>query len=531
MTGLPRSEAADRRSRLLLASFYAGSALLLAAVSVAVRRLVGHADPADPALTYLLVVLLASTLESLWLGLWTALLAALCLNYFFLPPIGTLTVANPANWFALAAFLATAIVTSQLVARARLGRRAAEDRERLTGALLTLSDAVASSLAHVGALPAQTLARELAASLARSMEASSCRVEIRAPVLASATVGDEGRLSAEALAAGEVVGPSAAERFAEIADPEATWVVPLGPGGGVDGVLWASVPAGGTSDSASALEATARLASLAIERAWLGREAARAEAARQSEEFKSVLLSGVSHELRTPLAAIRLSATALQRPEVWRDAEARAELLDALDQEAARLNARVGSLLAMSRVESGSLVLDLAEVDSAELVQAALRHLGVAPGSGRLRVDLAAGVGTVRADVSLMGVALANLVDNALKYGPPGGAVDIAAARAADGRRLRLTVADRGPGLPPDERERVFERFYRDPAARGGRAPGSGLGLSIARALTEAHGGTVRAEARVGGGCVFVLELPMAPAPVACDEGPPALATEAKGGS
>jgi two-component system, OmpR family, sensor histidine kinase KdpD len=528
MAGTARPGGAEWLARLRLAPLYGGAALLLALLTAALYGLVGHNDPADAALTYLLVVLLASTVESLWLGLWTALLAALLLNYFFLPPIGTLSVTNPANWFALAAFLVTAIVTSQLVARARLGRRAAEARERLTRALLTLSDAVASSLAHVGTMASEALARDLAAACARSMEASACVIDVRRPVSARAAVGEESRLSAEAVAAGQVAPPSAAERFAEIGERDATWVVPLGPGGDVEGLLWAAVPAGGTSDSATAVEATARLATLAIERAWLAREAATAEAARQSEEFKSILLSGVSHELRTPLATIRLSATALQRPEVWRDAEARAELLDSLDQEAARLNARVGSLLAMSRVESGSLVLDLAEVDSAEVVAAALRHLGLTAERSRLRIALQEGLRPVRADVALMGVALANLVENALKYGPAAGVVDIVAEAAPGGRSVRLSVADRGPGLADGERERVFQRFYRDPAARRGRAPGSGLGLSIARALTEAHGGTVRAEGREGGGSVFVLELPVAQ-PSADDRPPPAMPAGARG--
>lgn len=507
MGALLHKASAYRRPRLRLAPLYGGAVLLLALLTAALRRMGGHADPADVALTYLLVVLAASTVESVWLGLWVAGLATLGLNYFFLPPVGRLTIADPANWFALVAFLVTAVVSSQLVARARLGRRQAEARERLTGALLNLSDAVASSLAQVAALAPESLARDLAEACAQSMEASACLIEIRRPLQARAVAGDEGRLSAEAFAPGEVAAPSAAERFADIGEREVTWVVPLGPGGGVGGLLAVTVPAGGTADSQPAIDATGRLASLAIERAWLGREAAKAEAARQSEAFKSVLLSGVSHELRTPLATIRLSATALQQPEVWRDAGARAELLDSLDQEAARLNARIGSLLAMSRVESGSLVLDVAEVDGAEVVAAALRHLGPSADAARLRIRLADGLRPVRADVSLMGVALANLIDNALKYAAADGVVEVATEAGEGGRRLRLTVSDRGPGLAEAERERVFERFYRDPAARRGHAAGSGLGLSIARALTEAHGGSARWEARAGGGSVFVLEL------------------------
>ncbi len=496
------------RSILVGATPYGVSAAALALVTALLTRTVGRADPADAALTYLLVVLAASTVESLWLGLSTAVLATFLLNYFFLPPVGTLTIADPANWFALVAFLVTAAVTSQLVARARLGRRQAEERERMTGALLALSDAVATSLARLPSLAPKALADALSQALARGASASACLVDVRKPVEARAVAGDEELLSAEALAAGEVAAPSRAERFADIGEMDATWVVPLGPGGEVEGLLAMAVPAGGTADNRPAIEATGRLASLAMERAWLAGQAAKAEAARQSEEFKSVLLSGVSHELRTPLSTIRLAATALQRPEVWRDGEARAELLDSLDQEAARLNARIGSLLAMSRVESGSLVLDVAEVDSAEVVAAALRHLGPSAEADRLRIRLADGLAPVRADVALMGVALANLVDNALKYGPAHAPVEVSTESCENGRRVRLMVADRGPGLAPAEAERVFERFYRDPAARRGRAPGSGLGLSIARALTEAHGGSAVWRARAGGGSVFALELP-----------------------
>lgn len=506
-----RKAAAVSRRRpggLRLAPVYGGMTALIALLTLALRRVVGDADPADAALTYLLLVLLASSVESLGLGLWTSVVAALGLNYFFLPPIGTLTVANPANWFALVAFLVTAIVTSQLVARARLGRSAAEERERLTESLLALSDAAASSLAKVAAQAPDGVTRDLARACADSTRASACLLDIRVPLAARAVVGDPERLHAEALRAGEVVAPRAPERFSDVGEEEATWILPLGPGGGVAGALALAVASGGPSDSRAAVEATARLASIAIERAWLARAAAAAEAARQGEEFKSVLLSGVSHELRTPIASIRLAATALMRPEVWRDGEARAELLDALDQEAARLNARVGSLLAMSRLESGAVSLDLVEVDAGEIAAAALRHVGLSATDRRLRVTVAAGLAPVRADVTLLAVALANLIDNALKYGPQDGVVEVAVEADRCQAGVAFRVADRGPGLSVAERERVFARFYRDPVARRGPTTGSGLGLSIARALTEAHGGSVQALARDGGGSIFVLALP-----------------------
>lgn len=493
---------------------YLAVAVMLTGLTAALLRVLPHANPADAALTYLLLVLAASTLQDVWLGAFSAALSVLALNYFFLPPVGTLTVADPSNWFALVAFLVTSIVTSQLVARARQRSRLALEGERLARALLALSDSLASSLAQAAAQPAAALVDNLARACALGLGAQGCLLQVSEPWQALARYGDLGPMASEALAVDLVVRPGGVERFADIGAPETTWVMGLGQGSErVHGTLTLVVPHRGHAVEGETVRATARLATMALERAILAREAAQAEAVRQSESLKTALLSGVSHELRTPLAAIRLSATALQRPEVWRDAEARAELLDALDQEAARLNARVGSLLAMSRVESGSLVLDLADVNASEIVSAALRHLGPTAQADRLRIAVAQGLPAVRADVAVMGVALANLVDNALKYAPSDTLVEIGAAPEAGSPFVRLAVSDRGPGLAPAERERVFERFYRAGTAGTRRSAGTGLGLSITRALVEAHGGGAWAEGRPGGGSVFCLTVPQAAAP------------------
>lgn len=499
---------------------YALVAACLAVSTLALVRLGRRANAVDAALTYLLVVLAASTLQDVWLGAFATGLSVFLLNYFFLPPVGTLTIADPANWFALVAFLVTSIVSSQLVARTRRRSREAEQREHLTRSLLELSDAVASSLAQVAAASPTQLVEDLAHACARCLDARALVLEVRRPWQVCAKVGACERVAAEALAADLVVGPGAGERFTEIGAGEATWVAGLGgEGSAVAGTLVAVLATGEDEIlGREAVQATARLAAVGLERALLARRAAEGEAARQGESLKTALLSAVSHELRTPLASIRLAATALQRSEVWRDADARAELLDALDLEAARLNASVGNLLAMSRLESGALVLDLGDADAAEIVAGALRHLGPSADAGRIRVRLPDGMAPVRADVSLMSVALANLIDNALKFAPGPTPVEVGCALGRDGM-LVFRVADRGPGLTPAERERVFEPFYRTDGISRAGAAGSGLGLSIARALVIAHGGRAWAEGRAGGGSVFCLALPCAGPPTALKAG------------
>lgn len=472
-------------------------------VTWGVRALALADTPTDAALVYLLVVLAATTASDVWTGALASVLATFALNMFFLPPLGTLTIANPENWFALFAFLVVAVVAGQLVGRARLRTREALRREATTRALLALTERLyAAASAEAGDGPV-AVAAAVARACGEALGATACAIRLEGGAEAG-VFGDAAALAG---------APWAAQVAPSVRPAAGPWVVPI-PARQVTAALAVAPPV----REPEMVSAAASLAAAALDRAFAARDLAQAAAARERESFQSALLSSVSHELRTPLATIQLAATALMRAEVWRDEPARGELLASLDEESERLNDRIRNLLAMSEVQAGSLVLRADPVEPQEVVAAAMRHLGRAADRARIEVEVAPALPLVGADLGLCGIALANLLDNALKYSPAAAPVRLSVRGDADGggeaAAVAFAVADLGPGVAPPEVERVFERFYRVPAAGAERPSGTGLGLTISRALARAHGGDVGYRDGPAGGAVFTLRLPaLAPDP------------------
>jgi two-component system sensor histidine kinase KdpD len=270
-------------------------------------------------------------------------------------------------------------------------------------------------------------------------------------------------------------------------------------------VALGAAPRGGfTHDDRDLLEAFTRQGALALERALLVDEREAAALRARTEELRSSLLSTVSHDLRTPLAAITGAATALRAQAAEGGAGVRGELLDTIVEESARLERLLANLLEMTRLESAGVEprrewVPIEEIVGAVLVrlEAQLEGRGVAT---RLPDDLP----LVAADPMLLEQLVLNLVENAARHTPPGSPIEIR-AEARDGW-LVLDVADRGPGFPPGSEQRVFEKFYRGPQAG---VPGAGLGLAIALAIAQLHGGRLRAENRPDGGALLRLELPL----------------------
>ncbi len=480
----------------------------IAAATVLLRAL--RPNPAEVALTYLLAVLLASTVGGLWPGALSAVAAALAFNYFFLPPSGTLTIADPANWFALVAFLATAAVTSQLVARARARSRLAEARTAQTRRLLDLSEQI---LGRVGdpADPGPALTA-LAADCARALTAEQALIALWPPDRPAAILptaeGDDWREACMATVLRAC--PTLPERPRTLPDGVNVLVVlPLARGCPEPALLVARCA---RPPEPGMPEAVAGLGSLAVERLFLMRQITDAEAVRRSDALKSALLSSVSHELRTPLAAIRVAATALQRADVWADAESRTDLLRTVDEESGRLNRLIANLLTMSRIEAGALTLERQSWEVEALVWEGMRQAGTRFDPRRLVPHIPDGLPEIDCDLALAGIALANLLDNAAKYTPAGTPIEIGGRLSTDGTLVALWTDDRGPGVPAGEAEQIFARFTRGTVSSGsGRGPaGTGLGLTIARALVEAHGGRLWVEARPGGGSRFTSTWPVA---------------------
>ena len=461
-------------------------------VALTIRR--GHIDQVHVVLPLLLVVLAGSATEGRALGLVLAAEAAVFVDYFFQPPFDTLTVAKPLDWVVLVAFFVTAGVATQLLEVARREATAARRRASEVGELAAVGAAALS------AGRADAAVRAVAAVFARTATLDGCAIADAAGV-SLATVGALG-----SSASSESGGVAVDNLRAALATGASDVAVPLQISGRVVGTVRLARTGGVRLDGARVafLEALAHYAALAVERVRLVAEAEHAEALREADRMKDQLLAAVSHDLRTPLTTIKALAH-----ESARRGDANAAMVE---EQADRLTRIVADLLDLSRARAGGVVVH-PELNTAEDVVGALRR----------QVAGVLGAGTARArpfevalpedDPPLAGTfdfvatlrVLGNLVENANKYAPAGSPIELAAC-AADGA-LVFEVRDRGPGVPPGERERIFTAFYRGAGARAD-VGGAGLGLATARALAEAQGGTLEYAARAGGGSVFVLRLP-----------------------
>jgi two-component system sensor histidine kinase KdpD len=248
-----------------------------------------------------------------------------------------------------------------------------------------------------------------------------------------------------------------------------------------------------TPDERRLLDALADQAAVAIERVSLARGLAEARVLAETERLRAALLTSISHDLRTPLASIIGTATSLRSYVDKYDVRERDELLATLQDEAERLNRFVGNLLDMTRLESGPIDLKVDLADIAEIVGAALERAGSVLTRHQIKVDIAPDLPIVRLDAILFEQVLFNLLDNAAKYSPPGSRVDVRVRQ--HGETIAIQVVDEGPGIPPGDLERIFDKFYRVQAQDRRRA-GTGLGLAICRGFVEAQGGRIEASNR-----------------------------------
>ncbi len=431
-----------------------------AAAVVAVTIVIEGLDRWIPVLSlgvlYLFAVLPIAAFWGLAYAIGVSVASMLAFNFFFLEPVHTLTLADSSNWFALLVFVATSVVVSELAARSR--RRARE---------ASLLAEIATSLLEHGTVGDEL--DRISAEAARALHAE--RAEI--------TLGPEVRDGYELTASGRRVGTIRLE------------------GGGRD-----------ASTRRRVLPALASLLGVAIDRERLEREAYEAEALRRADAIKTALLRAVSHDLRTPLMAISTSAGALARSDLAIDDADRADLLATILSASDRLDHLVGNLLDLSRLQAGAAEPEQELIDLDELVAAALEELGA--DAARVEVSLPDEMPAVSVDPHQIQRVLVNLVENALKYSPAGEPVRVQVAATASEASVR--VIDHGPGVPSDERERIFEPFHR--GSRRDTAPGAGLGLAIARGFAEANGGRLSVESRSDQGATFVLTLPAVREPV-----------------
>jgi len=475
-------------------------------------------DKAHFVLAYLLVVLGAASRAGRSVGLGAAVVCFLCFNFFLLPPYYTLSIHDTLDWFVLGAFLATAAVSAELLAKAQRQTRAAEQRAEEIDRLSMLG---AETL---NAGRADEAVRAIASVIRSTLDLGSC--EIHGPVggtyrciAASVRTGFAGEsrsalddmfpfvLERGAVALRRADGTAAVDTRPEpglgqvfSSHPDANaFLFPLRVRGNAVGILRLEHETPIQLDEAGQrfMEALSYYAALGVERVRLLAEAERVEVLREADRLKDALMAAVSHDLRTPLTTIKALAH-----ELAGDGDERALVIV---EETDRLNRFVADLLDLSRLNSGgvSLRLELNPVD--DLVAAAVQQTAGVLGDHELRARLPDGdilVGRFDSVHALR--ALTNLIENAAKYSPRGSVIDLAVERV--GSRLEIRVEDRGEGIPTPEVERIFEPFVRLSATPD--AGGSGLGLSIARRLAEAQGGSVRYQPRPGGGSTFILDLP-----------------------
>ena len=243
---------------------------------------------------------------------------------------------------------------------------------------------------------------------------------------------------------------------------------------------------------------------LAIDGVRLGSEAEEARMEAETNRLRAALFSSVTHDLRTPLASITASVSSLLEDRSPLKGADRRDLLETIDQEAGRLNRVIGNLMDLSRMRAGAVTPSKAPTAVDELIEGVIARSGPLLKDHDVRLMLRENLPEIPLDLGQIDQALTNVLENAARFTPAGRRMTVAAARWRDGVQVRIT--DRGPGIPREERERVFEPFV-----RGEGSADSGLGLAIARAIVEAHGGTISATDEPGGGAAIVIELPGRP--------------------
>jgi two-component system sensor histidine kinase KdpD len=457
-----------------------------------------------------------------------SVLSVAAFDFFFVAPHFSFAITDLEYLVTFAVMLLVALVISTLTVRLRQQAEAARHRERRTAALYALSRELASTRDIDGLL--QAAARHLS-------EVFASQVSLLLPDatghLRQWEAGAEGLssgLGSLALFALDTKEHAVAQWVythrqmaglgtTTLPSAAALYVPLLGTRGAV-GVLGVRPTAPHrllAPEQLHLLETFANQTALGLERATLAGEAQQAQVQAAAERLRNALLSTVSHDLRTPLTAIAGAASGLLEDTAPLDPSTRRELCQTIAEEAHRLNRLVHNLLEMTRLESGAIQVHKEWQPLEEVIGAALTRLEAPMGDRPLTIQLPADLPLVPLDSVLIAQVLLNLLENALKYTPPGSLLALTAWATAEA--VTVEVADQGPGLPSGEESRIFEKFYRVPGPV--QASGTGLGLTICRGLVEAHGGQMWAANRPGGGLVvrFTLPLTGTPPAVALDEG------------
>ena len=464
------------------------SLLVVAGIVLAYRHVL-KVNQTTVALSFLLAILAVSAVWGMLVSAFMSVVAMLAFNYFFLPPVGTLTIAEPQNWVALFAFLVTSITGSRLSSRIRKEADEAHQRRREVerlygfsrrllgeGNVIQLMNAIPDYLVESFEAGAAELFLPQKEKFYRSGFGAAHLDEEK---MKMAFLDDEQTLDAE---------------HAEYFIPVRMGVRPI-----------ASIGISGAQLSRQTVDAIGTLVAIAIERARAVEQLGQTEAERQGERLKSALLDSITHDFRTPLTSMKAAVTGLLASKKSDPAQSH-ELLTIINEECDRLNHLVEEAGEMAKLEAGEVRLDVAPTSVGELIDAALAHCKSALAGRRMDVRVADGLPQVRADLERAKEALVQLIENAHFYSPKDEPITITAELT--GETVTTSVADRGPGIDDFEQTMIFDKFYRGKDQRY-LVRGTGMGLPIAKAIIAAQQGTISVTSQLGHGSVFCFTLPV----------------------
>jgi two-component system, OmpR family, sensor histidine kinase KdpD len=465
--------------------------ILLASITFGYSKLL-HVNQTTVALSFLLAILAVSAVWGMVVSVYMSVTAMLLFNYYFLPPVGTFTIADPQNWVALFAFLFTSIMGSQLSARIRREADAAHGRRREVERLYSFSQKL------LGEGNVIQLMNAMPNFLVECFEAGAAELFLPQKEkyyrsgYGAAQIDEEQMKTA--FLRDETMSDSA----------QALYFVPVRLGVKPIGSLGIS----GARLTRPTLEAISSLVAIAIERARAIEQIGETEAERQGERLKSALLDAIAHDFRTPLTAIKAAVTDLLVSTSQIPSQQH-ELLTIINEECDRLNHLVEEAAEMARLEAGEIQLRLQPVEVPALIEDAVQHLKKSLCDRPIVKHVGENLPRVSADPQRAQDILVQLIDNAQLYSPKEKPIIISAELTGD--FVTLSVADQGPGIDSFEQGLIFDKFYRGRDQRY-QVRGTGMGLPIAKAIVTAHGGTISVTSQLGSGSVFSFTLPVAPA-------------------
>jgi two-component system sensor histidine kinase KdpD len=445
---------------------------------------------------YVLAVLIVAARWGLTESFVTSVAAMLCLNYYFLPPILSLTIADPQNWVALFVFMVTAITASKLSASVQ--NRAAEAQARRIEVerlyQLSLSLMLVDTTKELGNQIAVSVKKQFGCFAVAFCDGLTGEIHV---------AGTEDQRFEHEMLRAIAIGEEAwfvSRKGSTLAGIEVI-VVPVALGGRILGSLGMIGP----SLSEPAVQAIANLAAVAIEHARQQIALTRMEVARQNERLRSILLDALAHDFLTPLTSVKSAITTV-RSEYKHEAE-EDEFLAVVEEEADKLGEMINETTDMARIEPGKPRIRRHQLPIIALIRPSLERMKNLLEGRPLNIEIQEGISSVNADPDMMGLALRQLLGNAVKYSPPPETTIVISASQADDT-VTIRVRDQGPGIPPDEFESIFERFYRGKRTQESVA-GTGMGLSIARDIVSAHQGILWVENAPEGGAQFSFTLPV----------------------